>query len=57
LRGRNRGGIVLAMSPSEMIAESAVAAVISDPRKADTPIIECNDAFVALTGYSRDEII
>lgn len=45
------------MSLSEMIAESAVAAVISDPRKEDTPIIECNDAFVALTGYSRDEII
>lgn len=45
------------MSPSEMIAGSAVAAVISDPRKPDTPIIECNEAFVALTGYSREEII
>lgn len=45
------------MSPSEMIAGSAVAAVISDPHRPDTPIIECNDAFVALTGYSREEII
>ncbi|RYY37816.1 MAG: PAS domain-containing protein, partial [Sphingomonadales bacterium] len=40
-----------------MIAGSAVAAVISDPHRPDKPIIECNDAFVALTGYSREEII
>lgn len=40
-----------------MIAGSAVAAVISDPHQADTPIIECNDAFVALTGYDHNEII
>jgi PAS domain S-box-containing protein len=46
-----------AMSLSEMIAGSAIAAVISDPRLADNPIVECNDAFVALTGYSREEII
>jgi PAS domain S-box-containing protein len=45
------------MTPSEMIAGSAVAAVISDPNLPDTPIIECNDAFVTLTGYARDEII
>ncbi|MBS0254069.1 MAG: PAS domain-containing protein [Proteobacteria bacterium] len=40
-----------------MIAGSAVAAVISNPRLPDNPIIECNDAFVALTGYTRDEIV
>jgi len=45
------------MTPSEMIAGSAVAAVISDPNVPDTPIIECNDAFVALTGYGREEIV
>jgi PAS domain S-box-containing protein len=46
-----------AMSVSDMIAGSAVAAVISNPRLPDNPIVECNDAFVALTGYARDEII
>ncbi|MDE2406059.1 MAG: PAS domain-containing protein [Sphingomonadales bacterium] len=45
------------MPVSEMIAGSAVAAVISNPRLPDNPIIECNDAFVALTGYAREEII
>lgn len=61
LREGLRAGEVAAingvMSPSEMIAGSSVAAVISDPRLPDTPIIECNDAFVVLTGYRRDEII
>ncbi|WP_066587876.1 LuxR C-terminal-related transcriptional regulator [Sphingomonas pruni] len=45
------------MSLSEMIAGSAIAAVISNPRLPDNPIVECNDAFIALTGYTRDEII
>ena len=45
------------MSMSAMIQSSAIAAVISDPRQPDNPIIECNDAFVQLTGYSRDEVI
>ncbi|KAB2851863.1 MAG: PAS domain-containing protein [Sphingopyxis terrae] len=40
-----------------MIATSPIAAVISDPRRPDNPIVECNDAFVALTGYSAAEII
>lgn len=42
---------------SAMIQSSAVAAVISDPRISDNPIVDCNQAFVDLTGYSRDEII
>jgi PAS domain S-box-containing protein len=45
------------MSISEMIGSSPIAAVVSDPRLPDNPIVECNDAFVALTGYSRSEII
>lgn len=45
------------MSLSSMIDNSAVAAVISNPRLPDNPIVECNAAFIELTGYSRDEII
>lgn len=45
------------MPLSDMIATSAIAAVISDPRLPDNPIVECNEAFTALTGYTRDEII
>ena len=45
------------MSLSSMIDNSAVAAVISNPRLPDNPIVECNAAFEALTGYARDEII
>lgn len=45
------------MSASDLIASSAVAAVVSNPRLPDNPIVECNAAFVALTGYGRDEII
>ncbi len=40
-----------------MIERSPIAAVVSDPRLPDNPIIECNAAFITLTGYSRDEII
>lgn len=45
------------MSLSSMIDNSAVAAVISNPRLPDNPIVECNAAFEALTGYRREEII
>lgn len=45
------------MSLSSMIDNSAVAAVISNPRLPDNPIVECNAAFEELTGYRRDEII
>ena len=47
----------LAMSLISMIATSPIAAVISNPRLPDNPIVECNDAFVALTGYQNSEII
>lgn len=45
------------MSVVEMIEASSVAAVISNPRLADNPIIACNAPFLRLTGYDRDEII
>ena len=45
------------MSLTSMIASSPIAAVISNPRLPDNPIVECNDAFVALTGYKSSEII
>lgn len=45
------------MSVSAMIGSSPIAAVMSNPRLPDNPIIECNEAFEALTGYSRSEII
>lgn len=45
------------MPLASMIADSAVAAVISNPRLPDNPIVECNAAFEELTGYRRDEII
>lgn len=45
------------MSLVAMISKSPIAAVITDPRLDDNPIVECNDAFVELTGYPRDEVI
>ena len=45
------------MTISSMIATSPIAAVISNPRLPDNPIVECNDAFVALTGYRSEEIL
>ena len=45
------------MSISSMIQSSAIAAVISDPRLPDNPIVECNDAFLLLTGYPREDVI
>jgi PAS domain S-box-containing protein len=45
------------MQPSELIASSSVAAVVSDARLPDNPIVACNESFCALTGYSRDEVL
>ena len=42
---------------TDMIAVSPIAAVVSNPRLPDNPIIDCNQAFLELTGYSREEII
>eukprot|EP01037_Dinobryon_pediforme_P005637 gene5637-5698_t len=45
------------MAIGAMIENSLVAAVVSDPRLPDNPIVACNKAFVDLTGYSPDEIV
>ena len=45
------------MTPETLIANSKVAAVVSDPKRPDNPIVACNEAFMKLTGYSREEII
>lgn len=45
------------MAIGAMIENSLVAAVVSDPRQPDNPIVACNQAFVDLTGYSPDEIV
>ena len=42
------------MSLSTMIDNSAVAAVISNPRLPDNPIVECNDAFIGLCCKNRE---
>ncbi|MFB0613109.1 LuxR C-terminal-related transcriptional regulator [Aurantiacibacter poecillastricola] len=44
-------------SVRELVDCSPVAAVVSDPRKPDNPLIACNHAFVELTGYGEDEIL
>ena len=40
-----------------MIGASPIAAVVSNPRLPDNPIVDCNEAFMTLTGYRSDEII
>jgi hypothetical protein len=40
-----------------MIEHSPIAAVVSNPNLPDNPIIECNEPFLELTGYQRDEVI
>jgi PAS domain S-box-containing protein len=48
----------MAVSSIEAIVDgSVVAAVVTDPRKPDNPIVAVNGSFCDLTGYSRDEIV
>lgn len=42
---------------SASIDASPIAMVVTNPRKPDNPIEYANDAFCALTGYSKEEII
>jgi PAS domain S-box-containing protein len=45
------------MAINVMIDNSLVAAVVSNPRLPDNPIVACNKAFMDLTGYAEHEII
>lgn len=45
------------MSVKAMIAASPIAAVVTDPRQPDNPIVACNQAFEVLTGYGSAEIL
>ena len=47
----------LQMRLVEIVASAHTAAVVTDPRQPDNPIIECNDRFLELTGYDREEVI
>ena len=47
----------LPMRLAELVASASVAAVVTDPRLPDNPIVECNDRFLKLTGYDRVEVI
>ena len=40
-----------------MIEGSAVAAVVTNPRLFDNPIVACNRAFEELTGYKKAEVL
>jgi PAS domain S-box-containing protein len=42
---------------AEMIENSPIAAVVTDPHLPDNPIVACNEAFLQLTGYGRDEVV
>lgn len=52
-----------AMSPAasqsvvELIESNPIASVVSDPRLPDNPLVAVNDAFIQLTGYSREECL
>ena len=57
MESTNIGSAKRGKALADMIASSPIAAVVSDPRLQDNPIVDCNQAFVDLTGYSREEII
>ncbi|GGJ11974.1 hypothetical protein GCM10008995_22310 [Halobellus salinus] len=42
---------------TQAIEDAPVGIVISDPNRADNPMIYVNDAFVEMTGYSREEAL
>ena len=44
-------------SVTALIEASPIASVISDPRLPDNPIIACNEAFCALTGYHEEQFL
>ena len=54
----NVEGFKSALGPFVVAAETTrMAMVFADAKQADNPIIFANDAFLALTGYARDEVL
>ena len=47
----------LSADPEALIAGRAVAAIVTNPRLPDNPIVACNAAFLTLTGYARGELL
>jgi len=50
----------ISLADQELFASielTPIAAVVTDPRRPDNPIVAVNDAFCRLTGYQREEIV
>jgi PAS domain S-box-containing protein len=45
------------MPLTAVIDYSPIASVVTNPRLHDNPIIACNQPFIELTGYAKDEIV
>ena len=56
-QGRGKGELVDVERLLGSIELTPIATVVTNPRLADNPIIAANEAFVRLTGYTRDEIV
>jgi len=57
MKDMSKGDIERTKTLADMIASSPIAAVVSNPRLPDNPIVDCNQAFIDLTGYTRDEVV
>lgn len=40
-----------------MIANTSMSFIVTDPRLPDNPIVMCNDSFLKVTGYPREDVI
>lgn len=42
---------------AELMSADHVPVIVTDPRQPDNPIVQCNDSFLELTGYSREDVV